>query len=165
MKKIFLFGIALCFFVSCQQQEQPIISFYYWKTIFRLSPTEKDCLTANQVQRLYIRYFDIDLNPNTKEAYPRSPIRFEDKIYNFKIIPVVYIKNRVMLDSKLNVSDLAQKTNNFIQQINLKNKISIQEIQIDCDWTLESKDNYLRFIEAFKKISNKNSQQPYAYIK
>jgi hypothetical protein len=60
-----------------------------------------------------------------------------------------------MLNPKLNVLDLAQKTNSFIQQINVKNNVNIQEIQIDCDWTLESKDNYLRFIETFKKVSNK----------
>ena len=155
MKKIILFGIVLSFVFSCQQQEKPVISFYYWKTIFRLSPKEKNCLAENEVKRLYIRYFDIDLNQKTKEAYPRSPIRFEDSVHNFEIIPVIYIKNKVMLDSKLNVQDLAQKANNFIQQINSKNNISIQEIQIDCDWTLESKDNYLRFIEAFRKVSNK----------
>lgn len=155
MKKIVLIGIVFCFFFSCQQQEQPIISFYYWKTIFRLSPKEKNCLAVNQVKRLYIRYFDIDLNPKTKKPFPRSPIQFEETVNDFEIIPVVYIKNKVMLDSKLIVSDLAQKTNTFIQQINLKNNITIQEIQIDCDWTLESKDNYLRFIEAFKKVSNK----------
>jgi hypothetical protein len=155
LKKIILFGIVLSFIFSCQQQEPPLVSFYYWKTVFRLSPKEKNCLTENEVKRLYIRYFDIDLNQKTKEAYPRSPIRFENTASGFEIIPVVYIKNKVMLGKKLNVLDLAQKTNNFIQQINSKNKISIQEIQIDCDWTLQSKDNYLRFIEAFKKVSNK----------
>jgi hypothetical protein len=155
LKKLFLFGAIVFFFFSCQQKEKPIISFYYWKTIFRLSPKEKSTLATNQVKRLYIRYFDIDLNPQTQKAYPKSPIRFEDTALNFEIIPVVYIKNKVMLDPKLDVLDLAQKTNSFIQQINAKNNIAIQEIQIDCDWTLASKDNYLRFIEAFKKVSNK----------
>ena len=155
MKKTILFGVILCLFISCQQQEQPTISFYYWKTIFRLSPKEKNTLTTNQVKRLYIRYFDIDLSEQTQIPYPRTPIRFEETTANFEIIPVVYIKNKVMLDKKLNVLDLAQKTNDFIQQINSKNNITIQEIQIDCDWTLASKDNYLRFIEAFKKVSNK----------
>lgn len=155
MKKIILFGIILSFFTSCQQEEQPVISFYYWKTIFRLSPKEKNTLTENQVKRLYIRYFDIDLSPKTQKPFPRTPIRFEDKAFDFEIIPVVYIKNKVMLDKKLDVMDLAEKTNNFIQQINSKNNIAVHEIQIDCDWTLESKDNYLKFIEVFKKVSNK----------
>jgi hypothetical protein len=155
LKKIILIGILFCFFFSCQQKEQPVISFYYWKTIFRLSPKEKNCLTANQVKRLYIRYFDIDINSKTEKAYPRSPIRFEETTVGFEIIPVVYIKNQVMLDSNVNILDLAQKTNSFINQINLKNNISIQEIQIDCDWTLASKEAYLKFIETFKKVSNK----------
>ncbi len=155
MKKIILFSLILCFFISCQQREQPVISFYYWKTIFKLSPKEKNTLTENQVKRLYIRYFDIDLSPQTQKPYPRTPIRFEDKTLDFEIIPVVYIKNKVMLNKKLDVMDLAEKTNNFIQQINSKNNIAVHEIQIDCDWTLESKDNYLKFIEVFKKVSNK----------
>lgn len=155
MKKIILFGIVIGFLFSCQQQEKPNVSFYYWKTIFRLSPKEKNSLTENQVKRIYVRYFDIDLNPKTNQPYPRSPILFEEKAGNIEIIPVIYIKNRVMLDAKLNVSELAQKANDFVNQINKKNNIQIQEIQIDCDWTLESKDNYLRFIEIFKKVSAK----------
>jgi hypothetical protein len=155
LKKTFLFGILLVLSFSCQQQEKPTISFYYWKTIFRLSPKEKETLTQNEVKRLYIRYFDIDLNPKTQMPFPRSPIRFEDTILNFEIVPVVYIKNRVMLDRNFDLMDLVKKTNHFIQQINSKNNITVREIQIDCDWTLESKDNYLRFIEAFKKVSNK----------
>lgn len=155
MKKIILFVILLSFFFSCQQQEKPVISFYYWKTVFRLSPKEKKCLTENQVKRIYIRYFDIDLNPKNQKPYPRSPIRFEGSANNFEIIPVVYIKNKVMLNTKLNVLDLAEKTNSFIDQINSKNNIHIQEIQIDCDWTLASKNTYLHFIEAFKKVSKK----------
>ncbi|PJJ10455.1 hypothetical protein CLU83_3877 [Flavobacterium sp. 1] len=155
MKKIILFGVILCFCISCQQQEQPVISFYYWKTIFRLSPKEKTTLTENEVKRLYIRYFDIDLSPQTEKPYPRTPIRFEDTASNFEIVPVIYIKNKVMLDKKLDVMDLAEKANSFIQQINSKNNIAVHEIQIDCDWTLESKGNYLRFIEVFRKVSNK----------
>ncbi|WP_281322881.1 hypothetical protein [Flavobacterium aestivum] len=155
MKKLFLFGFIICLFFSCQQKEKPTISFYYWKTIFRLTPKEKNTLNTNQVKRLYIRYFDIDLSPEKQKAYPKSPIRFEEAITNFEVIPVVYIKNKVMLNPKLNVLDLAKKINNFIYQINTKNNINIQEIQIDCDWTLSSKDNYLKFIEAFKKVSNK----------
>jgi hypothetical protein len=155
LKKLFLFGFIICLFLSCQQKEKPTISFYYWKTIFRLSPKEKNTLSTNQVKRLYIRYFDIDLSPETQKAYPKSPIRFEETTSNFEVIPVIYIKNKVMLNPKLNVLDLAKKTNDFIQQINTKNNINVQEIQIDCDWTLTSKDNYLRFIEAFKKVSHK----------
>ena len=55
----------------------------------------------------------------------------------------------------LDIEDLAQKTIRLVEEINAKNKINCQEIQIDCDWTLKSKDNYLKFIERFKKLSQK----------
>lgn len=132
-----------------------MVSFYYWKTIFKLSPLEKTTLKDNQVKKLYIRYFDIDWNTKSQNPFPQSPIHFQQNPAGFTVVPVVYIKNKVLLAQKINVLDLAQKTNDFIRQINTKNKISCQEIQIDCDWTLGSQDNYLEFIECFKKISGK----------
>lgn len=116
---------------------------------------EKSTLQDNQVKKLYIRYFDIDWNAKLQKAFPQSPIRFEESPKDFTIVPVIYIKNKVLLAENINVLDLAQKTNNFIQQINAKNNISCKEIQIDCDWTLASRDNYLKFINDFKKISGK----------
>ena len=120
-----------------------------------MSPLEESTLKDNQVKKLYIRYFDIDLNLKTKKSFPQSPIRFEENPKNYTIVPVVYIKNKVLLNQDVDVLDLAKKANNFIKQINTKNQISCQEIQIDCDWTLSSRDNYLKFIECFKKISGK----------
>ena len=109
----------------------------------------------NEVTKLYIRYFDIGQHPQTKEPIPLSPIRFQDAVTKFEIVPVVFIQNKVMLSSSLDVEDLAQKTVRLIEEISTKNKIKSQEIQIDCDWTLKSKDNYLKFIESVKKLSGK----------
>ncbi len=141
--------------LSCTKSEKPVISFYYWKTIFKFSKTEKEALINNNVQKLYIRYFDIGLHPESNFPIPISPVRFEENPKAYKIVPVVFIQNKVMLQPNLDVNDLAQKTFGFIEQINIKNKIECQEIQIDCDWTLKSKENYLKFIEVFKKLSKK----------
>ena len=46
-------------------------------------------------------------------------------------------------------------TLDFIGQINLKNGITCNEIQIDCDWTLDSRDTYMKFIDVFKNQWNK----------
>lgn len=155
LKNSLFFCALLLLLTACHQQEQPVISFYYWKTVFKLSVLEKNALQDNQVEKLYIRYFDIDWNSKSNQAFPQSPIHFVQKPIGFSIVPVVYIKNKVLLNKDVDVLDLAQKTNDFINQINLKNNISCQEIQIDCDWTLSSRDNYLKFINVFKKISGK----------
>ena len=141
--------------LSCAKSDKPVISFYYWKTMFKFSKTEKEALRENNVQKLYIRYFDIGLHPELNFPIPISPVRFVENPTEYTVVPVVFIQNKVMLQSSLDVNDLAQKTFDFVTQINAKNKIACQEIQIDCDWSLKSKGNYLKFIEVFKKISNK----------
>jgi hypothetical protein len=141
--------------ISCSENNKPIISFYYWKTIFKLSEAEKEILLENNVRKIYIRYFDIDLHPKDTNPIPLTPIRFQEMMNGFDVVPVVYIKNKVMLKPNLDLEDLAKKTIGLINEINSKNKIFSKEIQIDCDWTLKSKDNYLKFIEVFKKLSKK----------
>ncbi|WP_236025421.1 hypothetical protein [Flavobacterium geliluteum] len=155
MKKNILLGFIVSLLISCGKNNEPVISFYYWKTIFKLSETEKQTLKENNVSKLYIRYFDVGLHPESKSPIPISPIHFLESVDAFEIVPVVFIKNKVMLESALDIDDLALKTLKLVNEINAKNKISCKEIQIDCDWTLVSKNNYLKFIERFKKLSNK----------
>lgn len=154
LKRIFPI-LVLFLLLSCGKSEKPVVSFYYWKTIFKFSKTEKEVLDENNVHKLYVRYFDIGLHPENKFPIPISPIRFEENPKEYEIVPVVFIQNKVMAESNLDINELAQKTFDFIEQINSKNKITCQEIQIDCDWTLKSKTNYLKFIEVFKKLSKK----------
>jgi hypothetical protein len=154
IKRLFLFSFFFLL-LSCTKNNKPIIAFYYWKTNFKFSPTEKEVLKDNNVTKLYIRYFDIGLHPKNNEPIPVSPIHFQENSSNFNIVPVVFIQNKVMLQPNLDVDDLAQKTIRLVEEINTKNKIKCEEIQIDCDWTLKSKDNYLKFIERFKKLSHK----------
>ena len=141
--------------ISCTEKTKPIVSFYYWKTIFKLSETEKEILRDNDVSKIYIRYFDIDLYPKDTTPIPLTPIHFQENMNDFDVVPVIYIKNKVMLKQNIDIEDLAQKTVKLINEINDKNKIDSNEIQIDCDWTLSSKDNYLQFIALFKKLSQK----------
>lgn len=143
----------LAVLVSCKQQEKPAISFYYWKTVFSLSLKEKEVLATNGVTRIYLRYFDIDLLPD-QQPYPVSPVIFKETVNKLEIVPVIYIKNKVMLHP-WDLAQLAKKTAGFVRQINQANKINCNEIQIDCDWTMASRDNYLQFIDLFKKESGK----------
>lgn len=155
MKKILPLIFFSLLFCSCQQKEKPYLAFYYWKTSFRFSAIENQTLRENKVTTLYTRYFDIDLHPETGVAYPLSPIHFEQDTHGFQIVPVVYIKNKVFQSADTNTADLALKTLDFITQINRKNQISITEIQIDCDWTVTTKEKYIAFLAELKRISKK----------
>ena len=150
-----MWSLLVFLLIACGKNDKPIIAFYYWKTIFKLSEKETEILKDNKVSKLYIRYFDISLNPENQQPIPLSPIRFQQNANDFNIVPVVFIQNKVMLSTDLDIDDLAQKTFSLVEQINSKNKIQCNEIQIDCDWSLNSKENYLKFIERFKKLSHK----------
>ncbi len=71
-----------------------------------------------------------------------------------QVVPVIYIKNEVML-GEMDLNDLASKTIKLIDQINHTHQLQCDEIQLDCDWTLTSKENYFRFVQLIKKISSK----------
>jgi hypothetical protein len=70
-------------------------------------------------------------------------------------VPFVYIRNEVMLSKDLDVKALAQNILDYIGQINGKHGIEVAEIQIDCDWSLRSRDNFLEFIKVLKSVSGK----------
>lgn len=147
--------LSVCMFFSCSSPTEKIpLSFYYWRTTFALSETEKDYLTELEVDKLYVRYFDVALKNN--EPIPVTSVIFQEQTSGFEIVPVIYIKNEVFLQDT-DTQDLAQKIIDYIQQINTMNNISINEIQFDCDWSLQSKDNFFQFIADVKKLHPKLS--------
>lgn len=156
MKQIIAIVLFVGVFSACSNRSEkgdPNVAFYYWKTIFKLTENEKKVLTENSVGKIYIRYFDIGLTG--KEAVPVSPINFADKPDAYKVVPVIYIKNQVMLEPTVDLRKLAENVNAYIGKVNAKYGIAWDEIQVDCDWTLKSKDRYLKFVEYLKAVSAK----------
>lgn len=141
--------------VSCGSKKEKVeISFYYWRTLFQLSSVEKQYLEDLDVKKIYVRYFDVALR--NEEVIPVAPIVFKEIINNVKIVPVVYIKNEVFIKEG-KIDSLAAKVLKYIEQINTQSGITVDEIQFDCDWSLQSKQNYFRFIEDFRKLHSKVS--------
>lgn len=151
MKKISL-GLLFLLCVSClntSQNKNTKLSFYYWKTNFSLDQIERETLENLDVSKLYIRYFDIGLKNGL--AVPITPIVFKESVPLLEVVPVIYIKNEVVLNEKLDIKRLANQVVDFVHQINEHNNIDSQEIQIDCDWTLNSKERFFAFIEQLRK--------------
>ncbi|VXB45987.1 conserved exported hypothetical protein [Flavobacterium sp. 9AF] len=148
MKRIFLLFLILMS-LGCQKKGSiPEASFYYWKTIFKLDDLEKSILESNHVKRLYVRYFDVKMTYG--KPMPVSPIVFKDAVVSQEIVPVVFIKNEVFL-SPIDTDDLVTKMVALINQINKKYSLKNSEIQIDCDWSLQSKRQYMDFMVKLKK--------------
>lgn len=148
--KLTHFILLILLLSSCSKSDlQYQTSFYYWRTVFKLNDTEKHVIAANKVERLYVRYFDVDITENG-DPFPVAKISFADST-TCKIIPVVFIKNQVMLNEKLNISQLTSNITSLVMQINEQTNSELHEIQIDCDWSAKSKDRFMAFMKELRE--------------
>lgn len=149
----FLVGIIGCF-TACQTKEKAVteFGFYHWQTEFQLSEIEKNTLRHLPAKKLYVKFFDIDWQND--QPIPLAMLRVLDQgMDSLKVVPCVFITNRTManIDAK-DIPALAKNIHIKITEIGYSfPKNSIQEIQIDCDWTPQTRANYFQFLEALKQ--------------
>lgn len=137
-------------------------AFYYWKSTFQLSDYEKQALNYHKINKLYIKFFDVDWDVATQRAVPKAPIRFA-QASPLPFVPTVFVTNRTLEKvSYGGIEDLAKK----ITQ-RLKNELSQwstdkgsrtsntekvgEEIQIDCDWTPATRTKYFLLLTKIKE--------------
>ncbi|SMD13377.1 hypothetical protein [Pedobacter nyackensis] len=132
------------------------MSFYYWKQNFQLSKGQSDILAETNGQKLYVRFFDIKWNTKAQKPYPEAIINFRHNSAVPAITPVVFITNQTFEKlSQQGVDSLAIKCNELLKNLALKQKLHYKAVQIDCDWTVGTKDKYFNFLHSFKAHSKK----------
>lgn len=149
-----MFLLLLFAACSCQSVDKEVdLSVYYWKTQFELTPKEVGFLEEHQVNKIYVRYCDVGLKKD--EPIPIAPIEWKIKPLNtYEVVPVIYIKNEVFLKPNLDIRDLVRKLELYINQINITAGIKTKHIQFDCDWSLDSKEQFFEFLKQFKQQTN-----------
>ncbi len=135
---------------SCSRPE-PQICFYYWKSTFELSETEKRALDTLAADRLYVKFLDVDLENG--RAVPRAPVRFPDGVpEGYQVVPCVFITNRTFQDRQ-DPEALAEQVWEFLQQINTRYGLKPEEYQFDCDWSPSTREAYFAFLRRIKQLS------------
>ncbi len=148
--------LLLVLLAACTRKKNTTVaqrSFYYWKTAYSLNQAEDSILKKMMVHTLYIRYFDVDWDNQNQKAMPVSPVVFLKQPL-LKVVPVVYVTNRTMVNiSKEAIQMLAVNIVERIRSIHtaVPNK-NIEEIQMDCDWTERSRNNYFELLRQIKAI-------------
>jgi hypothetical protein len=144
--------IVCCLLVllGCSKKKEQAASFYYWKTSFQLTTPEKQALSALHTKELYIRFFDVDKVEDS--LVPIGVISGLDSVPDsIRIIPVVFITNRSFLrTSAKEVRLLADRLHRRITAMWPAGKKPLAEIQIDCDWSGQTKANYFLFLNELK---------------
>ena len=139
------------FATGCKNHKNNVLpSFYFWKSEFSITKTETEYLKQLGCTKLYVKFFDVDLDQEKRFPIPISVLQPADiRKTELQIIPVVFIANRVfLLPNDSMIQNLAEKVADKIREICEKGKIPIiKEIQFDCDWSLKSKDRYFEFLK------------------
>lgn len=122
--------LLLLFLVACSRDPGPMPqrAFYWWRTTFAPSAPEQAALA--QVDRLYIRVFDVAADGAIVAPIDHPPAN---------ATPVVFLKSDVFLQPhpQLAATVLAE----------VRKRIpAFTELQIDCDWTERTRDAYFAFL-------------------
>lgn len=154
--KILKFLFLLLLVVSCGRKESHPYTFYYWKTNLKLDRQEKKVLDQATVPYIYTRFFDID-----KSAGKFQPVAVITKDTSFQtnkqIVPTVFITNQSMYRiSAEEIRFLAKNIHDLVQKKAKEYGLKMNnEIQIDCDWTAGTKNDYFKFLKELKRVSGK----------
>ncbi|PIF59460.1 hypothetical protein [Flavobacterium sp. 2] len=104
---------------SCEKEHQVIRSFCYWKTDMYFWEEDDSLIKKLDVKHMYVRFFDVDYNPYSKEPLPVATIG--DIVLqknNPEITPSIFITNEVVLKSdKKQLDSLAVRIAKRIEQI------------------------------------------------
>ena len=197
MRKIVFFifvTIAICFFSGCMNSKMSGLrverAFYFWKNNrYSLNDDELLCIKNQQIQKLYVKFFEVEKNslfgtvPTAKTELNiwdnyydhENDSVFINTMKNLEIIPTVYIRNEIFLSATSgSIDTLADNMNFLIKKYYTDHMndshLEFKEIQIDCDWTEKTKDNYFYLLKKIKQISNKTISctlrlYPYKYSK
>lgn len=142
--------------VSCSRKENHPYTFYYWKTKLKLDHAEKKALEKATVPYLYTRVFDV--NKVNGKFQPVAVITKDQSFrFNKQIVPTVFVTNQTLLGiSAEEIRFLAESIHLLIQKKTKEYQLKTNnEIQIDCDWTAGTRNDYFKFLKELKRISGK----------
>ncbi|MDI1255099.1 MAG: hypothetical protein PSV16_03280 [Flavobacterium sp.] len=162
MKKLLLLVSIVALFASCSHNKTENVerAFYYWKSqSYMLSENESAIVHKLGAKKVYVKFFEVE-NSATMGIIPTAKSNF--KFYNndsISVIPTVYIRNEVFLTAaKSSLDTLADNVNFLIRKYYKERSghgytFALTEFQMDCDWTLKTKENYFYFLQKLKAIS------------
>ncbi|KAA3634692.1 MAG: hypothetical protein DWQ02_11025 [Bacteroidetes bacterium] len=154
--------LVLGLLVSCSPSPKEFTvtpAFYHWKSEFLPKEKEIDFLSTLSTSKLYVRYFDVALEDGIPlpVAVLESKTDFPD---NYEIIPVVYITNSAMkIIPPDEVRILADRILEKVKSIHANIADGpFKQLQLDCDWSGDSKENYFLLLDSIKKALNDKNQ-------
>ena len=163
-------------FLSCGNRHGHVEkAFYYWKNNgYSLSHDELMCLKNQGITKLYVKFFEVEPDailgqvPVAKSelhiwnySFSRdADTVFKSTMQALEIIPTVYIRNEALSGTSQGRLDTLADNIYFLLGKRYKEHIDrtrpdFKEIQLDCDWTGSTRENYFYLLRKIKAMSGK----------
>ena len=159
LNKALLAWLAVMIFTACHQSDDKTVlrSAYYWSTTWESDTSQQQFLRDNDVQRIYLRYFDVVVDGNG-EVMPNATVRFASPMPDsVEIIPTVFIVNDCL---RKDITRLDQLLLKRILQISETHDVAgVKEIQIDCDWTKSTQETYFDMLSRLREAAHRHGLQ------
>jgi hypothetical protein len=128
-------------------------AFYFWKTEWAASPENLRSLARNHIDRLYMRFFDVEWDDIEHTPRPVAPLRFvSPPPAGIEVVPVVYIVNAVFLRiAYADVESLADHVWAKVSRMTAAQGLTFAQLQLDCDWSDGSRRNYFHFVDLLNR--------------
>jgi hypothetical protein len=129
-----------------QFHHEPANAVYHWKTVLKPSSDEIHFMKNHSIKRMYVKFFDVSTD-NLYDGQGEQPVPvattiITDQIKTFdnygldvEIVPVVFITVEALRLDKPLGERIVQRVDDMCRA----NGIKYKEIQLDCDWTKETK--------------------------
>ncbi len=161
-----LLSIAL---IGCKptfgkEGDLPAISFFYWKSTFNVKDVSSRWLDSIPVNKLYIRFFDVDVDVD-QNPIPVAPLTGLPEKLPYSLTPVLFITNETFLKVKeeKELVDLADKLVGKLLQMSQPHKI--REWLIDCDWSPKTRIPFFNFCRILNEKARNNHIELMATIR
>ena len=134
---------------------------YYWKTRFALKESEKEFLKEHGVGRIYLRFFDVDVSEDlmgySKDVVPIGTVAFDSpRPDGVEVVPTVFITVPaigVTAGQEQGFGILADRiVTRVLNMADYNGFGPIHEIQLDCDWTESTRDDFYRLCREVRTL-------------
>jgi hypothetical protein len=125
----------------------PRVTFYHWETELAPDATARHLLDSFACERLYVKAFDLSWRGQPKTA---ALVNMVDTVGLPQLIPVVFITNDVF--ANLPEKEVKQQAQEVIELVEELFQPNFPEVQIDCDWTARTQEQYFAFLKAVQAL-------------
>ena len=137
-------------------KHEPVNAVYHWKTVLSPNEYEKDFLKKHDVKRMYLKFFDVSTD-NLYDGKGEQPVPIATTIFNssqscfvensIEIVPVVFVTVEALRLEKPLCDRIVKRVDDMCRA----NHVDYHEIQLDCDWTRETKELFYSLCQEVKQ--------------